>query len=239
MAKRTHPLVAAALIVIVAAAAWLSAADRPRNHSRRPKESAELQTVSVGAIKIPLRDVQQEDDYSCGAACMMAVCSYYNVGAKNLEGFKRKMHTDSEDGTYYRNMRKYAKSLGLHAEIEKPMSLARLKECLDAGKPVICSLQAYSDDKPPDYTKDGNGHYVVAIGYEPDQSIWYFMDPSANYEGARANPRYGCLTRADLEQRWHEDEGIKGEHERYSRLGIIICPEAAQGGPLLRARKIE
>ena len=96
--------------------------------------------------------------------------------------------------------------------------------------------QDLADDKNPDYHTDDNGHYVVAIGYDTDN--FYFMDPSANYEGAVANPRYGCLTKAELELRWHENEAKTGKPpERYSHLGIVVYP--AKTDSLLRARMIE
>ncbi len=118
------------------------------------------------------------------------------------------------------------------------MSFDRLKQLLGEGKPVICSVQAYSDDDHPDYTTNENGHYVVAIGYDGGENF-YFRDPSANYEGVVASPRYATLSRADFEVRWHEDEGIKGQHEIYRKLGIVIYPDPHKAGPLLMARVIE
>jgi hypothetical protein len=221
----------------VTLAAFVSfAADRPHNHEHHPTSTARLSLVPVGAIKIPLRDVQQPDEYSCGAAAFMAVASYYNVGAKKLEGFKRNLKTDPQEGTYYKNIVCYAEKLGLSATVETDMGIPKPKAYIRDGKPVICSIQAYSEDKQPDYTKNGNGHYVVAIGYD-DKDTFYFMDPAANWEGARANPRYGCLTKADLECRWHEDEGSKAHPEPYSQLGIIVLPK--DGSPLLQARWID
>jgi hypothetical protein len=107
---------------------------------------------------------------------------------------------------------------------------------MDAGRPVICSIQAYADDdKPKDYTKDGNGHYVVAIGYD-ENGNWYFMDPSANYKGTPANPRYAYLPEAEFLKRWHEDEGMHGKQEPHRHLGLIIYREREER---LRARLIE
>jgi hypothetical protein len=190
--------------------------------------------VPVGAIKIPLRDVEQPDEFSCGAACLMAICSYYDVGSDYFEAFKQALHADPDDGIYYEEIAKYARKLGLRADIHTRMSISALKGHLDAGKPVICSIQAYSEDDDPDYTMDGNGHYVVAIGY--DKRTIYFMDPSANYTGTRGNPCYAYLPIKALKRRWHEDEGRGGKHERLRRLGIVIYPKRS---PLLEAQKIE
>ena len=139
--------------------------------------------IPVGAIKIPLPDIEQPDEFSCGAASLMSICSYYDVGSGSIEGFKQATRTDPDDGAHYQNLARYARSLGLEADIHTGMSVKALKKHLDAGRPVICSIQAYSEDKHPDYCLDGHGHYVVAIGYS--KRTIYFMDPSANYEGAR------------------------------------------------------
>jgi ABC-type bacteriocin/lantibiotic exporter with double-glycine peptidase domain len=214
----------------------LAGLDRPQNH-RPQKETGNLKEVPVGAIKIPLRDVQQEDDYSCGAAALMSICSYYNVGPRDIEGFKRKLKTDPDEGTYYKNLAALARDLGLKADIMTPMTVARLKGFLDRGMPVICSIQAYGD-KGADYARDGNGHYVVAIGYDQDGNL-YFMDSGTNFEGVRANPYYGYLSEKEFLKRWHEDEGMKGAHEPHRRLGIAIYPDPRKASPLLRARRIE
>jgi len=161
---------------------------------------------------------------------------YYDVGPKGIQTYIRHLHTDPEEGTYYKEIVRYAGSLGLNAEVAIGMSPDVLRMHIDEGEPVICSIQAYSDDPMPDYSKNGNGHYVVAIGYDDDDN-YYFMDPSANYEGVAARPRYGVLSRRELELRWHEDEGMHGNHEVHSGLGIIVYPN--KGRPNLRARKIE
>ena len=154
----------------------------------------------------------------------MSICSAYGVGPNTVEKFEKKLHTIDE-GIYYKNIAGYAEKLGLKAKIEAPMSIERLKSYVNQGKPVICSLQAYSDDPSPDYAQNGNGHYVVAIGYDGDDNF-YFMDPSAKWEGHdKASPRYACLTRKEFELRWHEDEGMNGQHEFYRQLGIAIFPD--------------
>jgi predicted double-glycine peptidase len=208
----------------------------PKVHASKAV-SAHFRDVPVGAIKIPLRDVQQDDDSSCGAAALMSICFYYEVGPKTLASFKRKVHTDPDEGTYYLNIRNYARKLGLRADVETEMSIDELKAYIDQGIPVICSIQAWGDPGA-DYTKNGNGHYVVAIGYDTTKNL-YFMDPSANYEDVVANPRYGYLPEQEFIKRWHEDEGMGGKSEAYTRLGIVIRPRPMKATPLLRAREIE
>ena len=192
--------------------------------------------VPVGAIKIPLRDVQQPDDSTCGPSSLMSICSYYGVGPEDLATFVHHVRTDSTEGTYYGDMVKYAKELGLKVEVKDQMTLAELKAHLDMSRPVICSIQAWADDgKPKDYTTDDNGHYVVAIGYDA-LGNWYFMDPSANHKGAAANPRYAYLPEGEFLKRWHGDEGMHGKREPHTRMGMVIYREQE---PRLRAGMIE
>ncbi len=51
------------------------ATDQPNNHQRRAKPTGQFKPVPVGSIKIPLPDIQQPDDYWCGAAALMSICS--------------------------------------------------------------------------------------------------------------------------------------------------------------------
>jgi len=192
------------------------------------------------AIKVPLPDVQQPDDYSCGAAALMAICSYYGVGPEELEDLKTDLHTTSRSGTDYRNMVKEARKLGLEVKLVKDgMRREELQRALDDKKPVICSIQAYADDKdvydlaPEERLKPKNnrdGHYVVAIGYDGD--TFYFMDPSLT-------GRRGFLPWAELDRRWHENEGTTHDPEVHSHLAIIIGPNGHKATYPGTARKID
>jgi hypothetical protein len=42
------------------------------------------------------------------------------------------------------------------------------------------------------------------------------------FRRGRANPRYACSTEQQRELRWHENQGMKGRHEVYQRLGIAL-----------------
>src|SRR5205807_620367 len=121
--------------------------------------------ISEGAIKIQLQHVEQPDGISCGAAAMMSICHYYGVGPEMIPDFKKHLHTD-HNGTYYGNILRYAKELGLDAKLEHSgtadeMTPIRLENYLKEGKPVICSIQAYATDTNVynDPANNDNGHY--------------------------------------------------------------------------------
>jgi len=216
------------LVAAVVTGPPLGARDRPK------KVVGTFHEIHLGAIKVPLPDVQQDDGISCGAAVTMSVCHYYGVGPKDLAAFKRLVGT-TEEGTDYNEILKAAGKLGLAAERHLNMTPADLKPYLDRVIPVICSIQAWGGPRA-DYTKSGNGHYVVAIGYAGD--TFYFMDPYTNHGGrAPANPRYGCLSKDELVKRWHE---VESPTEDFTGLGLVIHPGTKENpAPLLKSREIE
>lgn len=174
-------------------------------------------SIPGGAIKIALPEVQQPDDYSCGAACLMAVCAYFGVGPEDLEDLKNSLKTNRYSGTYYGRIVKKASRLGLHVHLyQGGMSLGDLKAALTDGKPVILSIQAYAQRAATyaNTASNSDGHYVVAIGFDDSDTI-YFMDPSLT-------GRIGFLTWKELDHRWHENEGNRRKPEIYSHLAIVL-----------------
>jgi predicted double-glycine peptidase len=188
--------------------------------------------IPSGAIKVPVPGVEQPDPYSCGAAAVMSVCSFFGVGPKDIETFKKKLHTTEQEGTPYRKIIAYSRKLGLHVEWKAGMTLDELDEHLKRGRPVICSIQAYADPPvdPAEYEKpdhNSDGHDVVAIGF--DANNYYFMDPSLS-------DRRGCLSRCAFDKRWHDNEGTEKKPKVIRHLGIAIWP-GTKGTPFLTEAK--
>ena len=99
-------------------------------------------------------------------------------------------------------------SFGLKALYSK-LTLSALKVEIDHGIPVILNLQAWAYEKKADYSKDLNGHYVVAIGYDDKRVI--FSDPSSFYNVS--------LSYRELEKRWHDGTPTDWD---YSKMGIVV-----------------
>ena len=57
------------LCLLAVCSAVFSVADKPKSLTLKTKEHGDQILIPQGAIKIPLRDVQQPDDYSCGGCC--------------------------------------------------------------------------------------------------------------------------------------------------------------------------
>jgi predicted double-glycine peptidase len=173
--------------------------------------------IRDGAVKVPIPNVQQMEDYTCGAAAFQAVCCYFGVGPSNTDDYVELLKSDPKNGTRPEEIVNWARKFGLMAECAEYMSDAELKAHLDAGRPVICSIQAYgkTPQRIEQYTAKENGHYldldghyIVAIGY--DHENFYFEDPSLA-------GRRGFIPIAEFGARWHEDDS---GHKL--RLGIVI-----------------
>ena len=169
--------------------------------------------IPAGAIRIPLPDATQVEDYSCGASCLQSICKYYGVGwERGLADewdFVAALGMDKRVGSHAFQLIKLARRLGLTARPYDPMTQDEIKRELDRRHPVMLMIQAWgSDDKSPtgwirDYSSLwSEGHWVVAIGY--DRHGFFFEDPSLQMVR-------GFLTYEELATRWR-DTGPRGVH---------------------------
>ena len=221
----------AALLVGLLPAATL--ADSPKPASC-PEEH--YTAIPKGAIKVALPDIQQPDDLSCGVAALMSILAYYGAGPEDYDVLRKKLGT-TKNGTDYKRMVGFAQRQGLHAEARPEMKWDDLQRELDAGTPVICSIQAYDGEKHTAAERrklykdeNENGHYVVAIGY--DEKNIYFMDPSLT-------GRRGYLPRDEFEERWHDNEGTEAKPDVIHHLGLVIWKDEGGGANARCARKID
>ena len=174
--------------------------------------------------------MQQFEDFTCGAAAFQAVCSYFGVGPDDPDEFVTILKTNAKTGTKPKEIIQWAKNFGLHAEFVPKMSVDQLNAYFDAGRPVICSMQAYGGTKKrqEQYTakKDGkyldlDGHFIVAIGY--DDMNFYFEDPSLA-------GRRGFIPIDEFDGRWHDKE-VSGP---YVHLGLAIWTDEVNDPAYLR-----
>lgn len=182
--------------------------------------------VPKSHIKVKLPSVRQPKSFSCGASALRAIAIHFNVGPNSEQFYIDKCNTTYKDGTHPKEIIRVARELGLTVRIKSNMSIKDLHEYLDDDIPVVCSIQAWGNQKK--YTEnDHNGHYVVAIGYTSDKI--YFMDPSI--KGHR-----GFLPNDEFIKRWHDKESDGTEFNRY---GIAIwSPTKVKKQDLHKVKKI-
>lgn len=168
--------------------------------------SRPTQRLPINLIRIPL--TRQATCYTCGASALQSVLAFYGQEFSEEE-LAKKLKSNYQEGTAYKQIAAFAEKLGFSVEIHKDMSISDLKAALDKRQPVICLLQAWSEH-PVDYKDEWNdGHYVVAVGY--DEKNIFFMDPSTlgNYTYI---PEYEFL------DRWHDTDG----KEKLTHFGMLI-----------------
>lgn len=165
-------------------------------------------TIKDGIIKVPVPEVQQKTHFSCGAAVVHSVCSYWGLGLDSHYDYFPYLETDESYGTLPEKIVKYFRDVGLKCSIKHKMTIDNLCSLVDLGKPVIIAIQAYGN--PKYYHKNANGHYVIVIGHDKDHL--YLEDPSMNCSR-------GYIKKSELKPRWHDMDYRGTYHEN---MGIVV-----------------
>jgi predicted double-glycine peptidase len=151
------------------------------NESPLPWVSRKTRDVSESAIRLPVIDVEQKTDSTCGASSLYSILRYFSIHPKSEKAVVKAMRFNPRKGSDPVHIRQGAGVYGLKWNEYRGMSFHQLIRELDQNHPVMLTLQAY-----------GMGHWVVAIGY--DSEVVYFEDP-----GLRGSRKY--LSYVDLDAR--------------------------------------
>ena len=189
-------------------------------------EQAEKNRVArlpANIIRIPM--TRQATNYTCGVAALQSVLMFY--GDEFLESDLAKLlKANPQEGTAYAEMKRFSESKGYNVQVYKDMKVSDLKKLLDAGKPVICVIQAWPERKVNYKTDWDDGHYVVAIGY--DDGNVYFMDPSTL-------GNYTYIPTDEFLVRWHDtDSKVKLNH-----FGMVVQKKAKRAYHADGVKKLE
>ncbi|MDX2086452.1 MAG: C39 family peptidase [Kofleriaceae bacterium] len=161
--------------------------------------------ITRAAIRVELPPTAQRTDYTCGAAAVRSVATFYGVGRATEAEVAADMRM-TVDGSDPVQLRRALARYGLAHREHRGMTDTELRAYLDARCPVIIMLQAWGARRSYRAHWD-DGHWVVVIGY--DVRGVFVMDPSLERER-------GFLRWRDLDERWHDIEGRARHHvERY------------------------
>ncbi|MCC8180265.1 MAG: C39 family peptidase [Planctomycetes bacterium] len=161
------------------------------------------------SVLIPLPQTRQATPYTCGVAVVQSILGYNGVLIRQ-DILEEKLGATPEWGTSPHAMIECLAEHGIGATIVENMGLAGLRSYIDAGKPVVCFLQAWNGDPDFDYsTGYEDGHYAIAIGYDAERI--YFMDPST-----LAN--YAYIDNDAFVIRWHDGDAERQVYE----TGIVV-----------------
>jgi predicted double-glycine peptidase len=162
-------------------------------------------------IRVPL--TYQSYDYSCGVEALQSILYYYGEDFLHDE-MAKVLKPDPINGTNYKRMVEFARSLGFQVDVRTFMSLEDLKKLIDDRKPTIVLIQAWPDS-PVQWSESWKeGHYAVAIGY--DEERIYFMDPSTL-------GHYTFIPIPEFLDRWHDTDG----QIRLIHFGMVITREGS------------
>jgi len=183
----------------------------------RPVRKSSLTTLPTGILST-IPDVRQSTTYSCGAAALQAVLSYYGID-KRERALMEMLRTTEEAGTSPENIVRVATELGLQANPRENLAYEDLKIAFCEGIPVICAIQAWRNAPPEkrSWASDWeDGHYVIIIG--ADEQFVYVEDPSLL--GTK-----GVIPKQEFLDRWHDYTGeppFDPTDRAYIQLGIFI-----------------
>lgn len=165
--------------------------------------------IPQGAIKIPLPDTLQSEDFTCGGVALKSILEYYGAGKFTEKEMEVELHMTSDGTDPYQLVEVIEKYKLCYLEY-RSMNSYQLIDFLNKQKPVMIMLQAWG--YLPSYSEVwDNGHWVIAIGY--DTKGFYFEDPSSS-------KKRGYLLFEDLEQRWHDIEGHDEHHVEH--YGLVV-----------------
>ena len=187
----------------------------------KPVKLSSVTTLPPGLLST-IPDVRQSTTYSCGAAALQAVLSYYGVD-KRERALMDMLKTTEKDGTSPENIVRVAKELGFQADPRENLTFEDLEKAFREGIPVILDIQAWTDaplEKHSWASDWEDGHYVILIGI--DEQFVYVEDPSLL--GTR-----GIIPRQEFLDRWRDYTGeppYDPTDRAYIQLGIFITGKA-------------
>jgi hypothetical protein len=182
---------------------------------------------AIPAVLEGVPDVRQSTTYSCGAAALQALLSYWGIDKREGD-LMRALETSEAEGTSPEAIVKVAEEIGCEAYSKEDIGLKDIEESLRLRIPVICAIQAWADIQSEGFSWDKaweDGHYVIVIGLD-SQSV-YVEDPSLL--GTR-----GIIPRDEFLARWHDYRGeppYDPLDRPYIRLGIFVVGSKADEKP--------
>jgi predicted double-glycine peptidase len=177
--------------------------------------------ISRSSILTSVPDVLQSTDYSCGAASLQAVLSYYGTDVREQVLMDR-MSTSPHNGTDPDDIVRVARELGFDATVDIELTVDDLTASIREGVPVIIAAQAWADEKEPGFSWADDwedGHYMVVIGV--DRGLVYLEDPAQT-------GTLETLPIAEFNDRWHNYLGRSHDSPdavNVQHMGIFISKD--------------
>lgn len=157
-------------------------------------ELAEL----YGVLLLAMPKVEQETNFSCGAAALLSVLRYFEVPVADERQLYADLGTNARTGTAPEEISRVANEVGLMANWRTGVEVRDLRDAIAEGVPVILDVQEPEDGVVKPRLPDG--HYVVLAGI--DQKTATIMNPSGG--------KLERLPLSVLYERWIDTDGVRG-----------------------------
>lgn len=151
-----------------------------------------------GVLILPVPKVEQQTDFSCGAAALLSVFRYFKIRVDNEEQLYADLGTNAKTGTAPEMISAVANEFGLRANWRTGIDIRDLRDAIAENVPVIMDVQDPEDGKVKPRLPDG--HYVVLCGI--DSSDAFIMNPSGG--------KIERLKLSTLYERWIDVDGVRG-----------------------------
>lgn len=184
--------------------------------------------LPADALAVPA--VEQETDYSCGPATLLAVLRYWHKPVGSEHELYASLHTTAKDGTEPYRLEAVARARGLEAQYRVGVTVDELRAALAAGTTVILDLQAWRDTRRPWRDDWDDGHYVVLLAM--DGARLYVMDPSSD-------TGFSWLTIDELLERWHDFEVRDGQRRNLSHMAVLVRGTTHDNAPRGRPKHMD
>ena len=148
----------------------------------------------MALLTVPL--CRQATSYTCGPAALQSILGYYNEEYQE-DYLAYHLHTKVCVGTDFRDILSFCHHISFKASFEEFGTISILKKYIDQSIPVLILLQAWSAVRRDYTTSWGDGHYVVACGYDEHNIL--FMDPSTL-------GHYTYIPNQEFLNRWHLED---------------------------------
>ena len=178
-------------------------------------------------ISIPA--LRQYGGYTCGTTCVQMLMNWLfpYEGDLNLAAYEEALGTTEDAGTPPESIVRFLAESGVAAREKENSTVDELAAALDAGRPMLMCIQAWSSAEDGSYnTADpsapetylAEGHWVICVGYQQTENgrRFFFNDPAC--------VGHCLLDEAELDARWID---MDGEGRVYDHYGIEISGASA------------
>lgn len=174
--------------------------------------------ISKRAIKVP--HLEQQKNYTCGAAALRQILALYKIKAD--ENDLAKQLKTNKKGTNPYQIVEVAKSYGIKAVLMENMSLKSLKDFVNDEVPIMVMIQSPENNKDMSTTWN-SGHYAVVSDVNSKITL---VDPGTKKKTL-------SLSKENFMERWH-DTDLKGNKLTHAGIAFYKPVKLSKRAGLLK-----